>query len=93
MAKAKQDNATPAANPATEEETLQFEAALEELEALVAQMESGNLSLDDSLKAFERGIALTRQCSKALSEAELKVQALRDDGELVDLDAEEFDDT
>ncbi len=72
---------------------VKFEAALEELETLVAQMESGNLSLDDSLKAFERGIALTRHCSAALKEAELKVQALTQEGELVDFDTDDVDDS
>ena len=65
-----------------------FEDALNELEALVEQMESGDLSLDQSLAAFEKGVALTRQCQKALSEAELKVQKLTSaDGE-----PEPFDD-
>ena len=65
-----------------------FENALNELEALVEQMESGDLSLDQSLAAFEKGVALTRQCQKALSEAELKVQTLTSaDGE-----PEQFDD-
>ena len=63
-----------------------FEAALEELESLVASMESGELSLDDSLRAFERGIALTRACQTALNNAELKVAALTADGELVDFE-------
>jgi len=71
---------------------LPFENALAELETLVAQMERGDLSLDDSLKAYERGIALTRHCSAALKEAELRVAALRDDGELVDFTAEDLDD-
>ena len=77
----------------TATDPVKFEAALEELESLVAQMESGNLSLDDSLKAFERGIALTRRCSSALKEAELKVKALTEDGELLDFDADDVDDT
>ena len=68
-----------------------FEAALAELESLVEQMEGGNMSLDASLKAFERGIALTRQCQSALQAAELKVQALTDDVDLVDFDAGEVD--
>ena len=93
-------------NPSTKNtdgEELKFESALEELESLVAQMESGNLSLDESLQAFERGIALTRRCSTALKEAELKVQTLTQDGELVDLstdgmgagglDTDDLDDT
>ena len=65
-----------------------FEDALNELEALVEQMESGDLSLDQSLAAFEKGVALTRQCQKALSEAELKVQTLTS----ADAEPEPFDD-
>ncbi len=53
-----------------------FEEALEELERIVAQMEQGEISLEDSLKAFERGIHLTRTCQQALQEAEQKVQQL-----------------
>ncbi len=53
-----------------------FEDALKELEALVESMEQGELSLEDSLKAFERGIALTRSCQKSLDEAEQKVEIL-----------------
>ena len=69
-----------------------FEAALAELESLVAQMEGGDLSLDDSLKAFERGIALTRHCSSALKQAELKVQLLTQEGDLEDFDGQDLDD-
>lgn len=53
-----------------------FEKALGELEALVEKMEQGELSLEESLRHFERGIALTRACQKALAEAEQKVQIL-----------------
>jgi len=53
-----------------------FEKALGELEALVEKMEQGELSLEESLRQFERGIALTRACQKALTEAEQKVQIL-----------------
>ena len=56
-----------------------FEAALEQLEELVASMEDGELSLEDSLKAFERGIKLTRECQTALKNAEQKVQVLLDE--------------
>jgi len=55
---------------------IDFEKALEELEALIVKMEQGNLSLEESLRYFERGIALTKTCQKALSEAEQKVQIL-----------------
>jgi exodeoxyribonuclease VII small subunit len=62
--------------------TPDFEAALAELEALVEKMEQGDLSLDESLKQFERGVQLTRSCQKALQEAEQKVQLLLEkDGE------------
>ena len=53
-----------------------FEEALNELEALVGRMESGELSLEESLASFERGIALTRHCQQALQNAEQKVQIL-----------------
>ncbi|MGD8673069.1 MAG: exodeoxyribonuclease VII small subunit [Thiogranum sp.] len=56
--------------------TPDFEAALAELEALVEKMEQGELSLDDSLKHFERGVQLTRSCQQALKDAEQKVQVL-----------------
>jgi len=55
-----------------------FEKALAELEALVASMESGELSLEDSLQRFERGVQLTRACQQALAEAEQKVRILLD---------------
>jgi exodeoxyribonuclease VII small subunit len=55
---------------------LEFETALAELEALVVKMEQGDLSLDESLKQFERGVQLTRACQQALKEAEQKVQIL-----------------
>jgi len=90
--KTKKSGGTTATSDSNLTEEVNFESALEELETLVAQMESGDLSLDDSLKAFERGIALTRHCSTALKEAELKVQALTEDGDLVDFDSEGMDD-
>ena len=53
-----------------------FEKSLQELESLVERLEAGDLSLEESLKDFERGVALTRACQKALAEAEQKVQIL-----------------
>jgi exodeoxyribonuclease VII small subunit len=53
-----------------------LEKALTELEKLVEEMEQGNLSLEESLKRFEKGIALTSDCQEALQKAELKVQEL-----------------
>lgn len=56
--------------------TPDFEQALDQLEELVEDMEGGDLSLEDSLKAFEQGIKLTRDCQQALTQAEQKVQLL-----------------
>ncbi len=53
-----------------------FETALAELDALVEKMEQGDLSLDESLQQFERGVQLTRSCQQALKDAEQKVQIL-----------------
>lgn len=53
-----------------------FEKSLEELEKLVETMENGDISLEDSLKHFERGIELTRLCQKSLKEATQKVEIL-----------------
>lgn len=57
-------------------EQFSFEAALTDLEQLVLRMESGELSLEDSLQAFEQGVALTRQCQEALAKAEQRVNVL-----------------
>jgi len=53
-----------------------LEKSLEELEALVEQLESGDLTLEEALKQFERGVKLTRECQAALKEAEQKVEIL-----------------
>jgi exodeoxyribonuclease VII small subunit len=53
-----------------------FEEALAELEAIVDQLERGDLSLQDSLQSFERGVALTAVCQRALSQAEQRVEML-----------------
>ena len=57
-------------------DTTSFEEALNELEALVERMESGDLTLEESLAAFEQGISLTRHCQEALQVAEQKVEIL-----------------
>ena len=61
-------------------EPVNFEAALGELEGLVEKMEHGDLSLEASLAAFERGIQLTRTCQDALGQAEQKVEQLLKQG-------------
>ena len=53
-----------------------FEKALENLEEIVSSMENGELTLEDSLKAFEKGIKLIRECQGALRDAEQKVRVL-----------------
>jgi exodeoxyribonuclease VII small subunit len=53
-----------------------FEQTLTELEALVSRMESGELSLEEALRGFERGVQLTRECQAALLAAQQKVQVL-----------------
>jgi len=60
-----------------------FEKDLGKLEALVEELESGELSLDEALKKFEQGVKLTRSCQQALSEAELRVkQLVEENGEI-----------
>jgi exodeoxyribonuclease VII small subunit len=54
----------------------EFEKAMERLETIVEDLESGKLSLDDSIKAFEEGVELSKKCYKKLAEAELKVKQL-----------------
>ncbi|MGO1462023.1 MAG: exodeoxyribonuclease VII small subunit [Marinobacter sp.] len=61
-----------------------FEKSLDELEALVRNLEQGELSLEQSLTAFERGVKLTRACQQTLKSAEQRVEQLvqNDDGTL-----------
>lgn len=58
-----------------------FESALTRVEAINAQLESANLSLDESIKLYEEGINLIRHCQKALTEAEQKVTLLSQNDE------------
>jgi exodeoxyribonuclease VII small subunit len=67
-----------------------FEAALAELEAIVARLEQGELPLEESLRQFERGVVLTRICQKALSQAEQKIRVLAK-GESGELREQDFD--
>jgi len=70
-----------------------FEKALANLEELVTAMEEGELSLEESLQAFEKGVKLTRECQSALDQAEQKVQLLVNaDGATESLDNEEEQD-
>jgi exodeoxyribonuclease VII small subunit len=69
MSKATASAASPVAS---------FERSLDELEQLVQRMEKGDQSLDESLAAYERGVALYRECQKALEGAEQRVRLLTD---------------
>ena len=66
-------NDAPDASPVA-----QFEQSLDELEQLVEKMEHGEMSLEDSLAAYERGVGLYRRCQGALEQAELRVRLLSD---------------
>ncbi len=68
-----------------------FEDALENLAELVEAMEEGELSLEESLKAFEQGIKLTRECQVALENAEQKVQLLVSSDDIPEAEAFEED--
>jgi exodeoxyribonuclease VII small subunit len=58
-----------------------FETALEDLEQVVEQLESGELSLEDSLTAFEKGVGLVKICNQKLNEVEKKIEVLVKDKE------------
>ena len=70
---ARKPAATPDASPVAD-----FEQSMQALEDLVARMESGELSLEASLAAYERGVGLYRHCQAALEQAELRVRLLSD---------------
>lgn len=69
-----EEKAMPAKKPA--KTSFPFEESLARLESLVERMETGDLSLEESLKTFEDGIKLTRECQQALKSAEQKVKLL-----------------
>ncbi len=78
----------------TAEDTPDFEQSLQELEEIVERMERGDATLEESLKQFERGIALTRACQQALKAAEQKVDILIEENGKIDtrsLDADAGD--
>ena len=59
---------------ATKDNSMDFEKKLQDLEALVAKLETGELSLEESLKAYENGVALTRECQIMLEKAQLRIE-------------------
>ncbi len=73
----------------------QFEDSLNKLESIVKKMESGDLTLEESIQQFEEGIALSQSCQKTLDEAEQKIKILMQkngDNELVDFDDDQEQD-
>lgn len=72
MPKSKPNEAAAADGPS-------FESALEELEAIVARMDDGSLSLEESLKAYRRGAELVKHCQKSLESVRQQVQVLEGD--------------
>jgi exodeoxyribonuclease VII small subunit len=64
---------------------IDLEKAMGDLEGIVEQLETGDLTLEKSLQQFEKGVRISRECQKALGEAEQKVQILMD-SDLVDVD-------
>ena len=83
--------------PASAIETLAFDDAFAELRAVVAELEAGGLSLEDTIARTERAVALQRHCERLLGEAELRVQQLinRPGGglELRDIAADQADES
>jgi exodeoxyribonuclease VII small subunit len=67
-------------------EELTYEQAFEEMDKLVAVLESGDLPLEESLALFERGQALAQRCMALLDQAELKVQQITEEGEIEDFE-------
>jgi exodeoxyribonuclease VII small subunit len=63
------------------QQDLSFEQALDGLTTMVEKLESGKLSLEDSVKAFEEGVKLSRQCEKLLDDAEQRLQVVDTDSE------------
>lgn len=57
-------------------EEIKFEKAIERLEKIVADLETGNIALDDALKKYEEGVELSRACQKKLAQAEKKIEIL-----------------
>ncbi|MDG6349587.1 exodeoxyribonuclease VII small subunit [Luteimonas sp. 8-5] len=67
-----------AKSPAAPSPVADFETSLDALEKLVEKMEHGDMSLEESLKAYESGVGLYRRCQSALEQAELRVRLLGD---------------
>ena len=65
---------------------IDFESSLKELESIVEKLEDENINLEDSVKSFEEGVNLVKECQKQLQNAELKIKKLLDDGVSAEID-------
>ena len=65
---------------ANSEKKVDFVSSLADLESIVKKLEDENINLEDSVKSFEEGVNLVKECQKQLQEAELKIKKLLDDG-------------
>ena len=65
---------------AKEDKKIDFESSIKELESIVEKLEDEDINLEDSVKSFEKGISLVKECQKQLHNAELKIKKLLDDG-------------
>lgn len=83
-----QDEAEPSDPPAEEPEyeDVPFEQAVEDLEGIVRELESGDLALEDAMDRFETGLQLVKACRAKLSRAELRVEELQASGETTELE-------
>ena len=71
---------------AKEDKKIDFESSLKELESIVEKLEDEDINLEDSVKSFEKGIRLVKECQKQLHNAELKIKKLLDDGSSAEAD-------
>lgn len=73
------------------DDKLNFEEAMTELERIVGKLEKGELTLDESIECFKKGIELSRFCNKRLDEAERKISLLieNDNGDVIETDMPE----
>ena len=67
-----------------EDKRIDFESSLKELEKIVEKLEDDDINLEDSVKSFEKGMTLVKECQKQLQSAELKIKKLLDDGSSIE---------
>ena len=65
---------------------IDFELSLKKLESIVKKLEDENINLEDSVKSFEEGVNLVKECQKQLQNAELKIKKLLNDGSSTEID-------